>query len=318
MKFTIRDVACLLTALFALGCGDDGASDDMDMGATGPTDLGGGEPDLAPSERDAFTPPGGERFVLAAGDWSMPAGQEGYRCVRQTIDETILVHEFFPIAPVGTHHTVVTYTTTPSFPDGVTPCDAGTNDPDMIYGSGVGTEPLILPEGVAVEIPAGAQVLVNLHLYNTGRETLTGNSGIEVVTMPETLVEHRAEVILAGPLSFDIPAMTTGHVINGQCTMADDVTVFAVMPHMHQLGTAMTVEVGGDIIHEGSYTFDDQRYYAIDPPLPLAAGARVGVTCTYDNPTSSSVGFGDSSNQEMCFALLYRYPALGDSIFCPF
>ncbi len=318
MRFTIRGAALLLAALLAVGCGDDGGAMDEDMGPEGPTDLGGGEPDLAPTERDAFTPPGGERFVLAAGDWSMPGGQEGYRCVRQTIDETIFVHEFYPIAPEGTHHTVVTYTTSPSFPDGVTNCNAGTNDPDMIYGSGVGTEPLVLPEGVAVEIPAGAQILVNLHLYNTSADTLTGNSGIEVVTMPEALVENRAEVLLAGPLSFNIPAMTSGHVINGSCTMADDVTVFAVMPHMHQLGTSMTVEVGDDIIYEGTYTFDDQRYHDITPQLALGGGTRVDVTCTYDNPTSSSVGFGDSSDQEMCFALLYRYPALADGIFCPF
>jgi len=317
MRFTIRGAA-LLAALLAVGCGDDGGATDEDMGPEGPTDLGGGEPDLAPSERDAFTPPGGERFILAAGDWSMPAGQEGYRCVRQTIDETIFVHEFYPIAPNGTHHTVVTFTTTPAQPDGVVSCDAATNAPDMIYGSGVGTEPLILPEGVAVEIPAGSQILVNLHLFNTSTEDITGNSGIEVVTMPEALVENRAEVILAGPLSFNIPAMTSGHVIDGRCTMADDVTVFAVMPHMHQLGTAMRVEVGGELLFEGTYSFDDQRYHDIAPELNLSSGTRVDVSCTYDNPTSSTVGFGDSSNQEMCFALLYRYPALGEGIFCPF
>ncbi|NIR37192.1 MAG: hypothetical protein GWN73_15475, partial [Actinobacteria bacterium] len=200
---------------------------------------------------------------LAAGDWTMGAGQEGYRCVRETIDEPVLVHEFYPIAPEGTHHTVVTFDTTPSTPDGVTDCTATTNGPDMIYGSGVGTEPLILPEGVAVEIPAGAQVLVNLHLFNTGTEVLTGNSGIEVVTMPEALVENRAEVVLAGPADFSIPPMTSGHVVDGGCTFSGNATVFAVMPHMHQLGTAMTVETGGEILYEGTYSFDDQRYFDI-------------------------------------------------------
>jgi len=317
MKLGIRSSAWVFATLLAIGCGDDGSATGEDMGS-GPTDLGGADPDLAPPDRDAFVPPGGERIVLAAGDWTMPAGQEDYICVRQTIDRTILAHEFFPIAPEGTHHTVVTFDTTPSTPDGITPCAATTNAPDMIYGSGVGTEPLVLPDGVAVEIPAGAQVLVNLHLFNAGSEDISGNSGIEVVTYPEALVEHRAEVLLAGPVSFNIPAMTSGHVVSGGCTMQGDVNVFAVMPHMHQYGTAMTVEVDGDILFEGAYSFDEQRYYDVAPTRELSAGTRVGVTCTYDNPTTGSVGFGDSSNQEMCFALLYRYPALGDGVICPF
>lgn len=315
MRLNVRGGTLLLAALLVAACGDDGMATD-DPG--GPRDLGGAEPDLAPSERDAYTPPGGERFVLAAGDWSMPAGQEGYRCVRQTIDRTVFVHEFYPIAPNGTHHTVVTFNESPTMPDGVTPCSATTNAPDMIYGSGVGTEPLVLPEGVAVEIPAGSQILVNLHLYNTSSEDLTGNSGIEVVTMPEELVSNRAEVLLAGPISFSIPAMTSEYPVDGGCTMNDDVTVFAIMPHMHQYGTAMRVEVDGDVLYEGSYSFDDQRYFDVSPMRELSAGTRVGVHCEYDNPTSSSVGFGDSSNQEMCFALLYRYPALGDGVICPF
>ena len=322
MRRTMRSQALLVAMVLAgtLGaCGDDdGPTGDQDMGTTGPQDLGGTPPDLAPIERDAYVPPGGDRFVLAAGDWSMASGQEGYRCVRQTIEETIFVHEFYPIAPEGTHHTVVTFDTSPSFPDGVTPCFANTNAPDMIYGSGVGTEPLVLPEGVAVRIPAGAQILVNLHLFNVTDAELSGSSGIEVVTMAEETVVDEAEVLLAGPLAFNIPARTNGHVIQGGCTMADDVTVFAVMPHMHQLGTYMRVDVDGEVLYEGAYSFDEQRYYDIDPLRMLSAGTRVGVTCTYDNPTSSNVGFGDSSTQEMCFGLLYRYPALHDGIFCSF
>ncbi|MAQ18066.1 MAG: hypothetical protein CMN30_31975 [Sandaracinus sp.] len=315
-----RTVLLCLCALgaFAAGCGDDEPMGEPDMGTTGPMDLGGEEPDLAPTERDAFVPPGGDRFVLAAGDWTLPAGTEGYRCVRATIDETIFVHEFFPIAPLGTHHTVVTFDTTPSIPDGVEECNATTNAPDMIYGSGVGTDPLTLPDGVAVKIPAGSQILVNLHLFNASGEELTGNSGIEVVTYAEASVEHEAEVLLGGPVGFSIPARTEGHVIDGGCTMQDDVTIFGMMPHMHEYGVYMSVEAEGTTLFDGPYSFDNQKYRIFDEPLQVSAGTRVNVECTYDNPTDRSVGFGDSTLQEMCFALLYRYPALGDGVFCAF
>jgi hypothetical protein len=42
------------------------------------------------------------------------------------------------------------------------------------------------------------------------------------------------------------------------------------------------------------------------------------VTCSYNNTTGAAVGFGDSSDNEMCFAGMYRYPAANSSLFCPF
>ena len=57
-------------------------------------------------------------------------------------------------------------------------------------------------------------------------------------------------------------------------------------------------------------SFGYQKNYPLDPPVTVAAGESVLVECTYENPTSFPVTFGDSSKAEMCFAGLYRYPAL--------
>jgi len=32
------------------------------------------------------------------------------------------------------------------------------------------------------------------------------------------------------------------------------------------------------------------------------------LTCTFDNPLDHRVGFGESSNDEMCFFVLFYYP----------
>jgi Copper type II ascorbate-dependent monooxygenase, C-terminal domain len=37
-------------------------------------------------------------------------------------------------------------------------------------------------------------------------------------------------------------------------------------------------------------------------------GDQYGVTCTYDNTTSDTVSFGESSTDEMCFGVLYFWP----------
>ena len=52
--------------------------------------------------------------------------------------------------------------------------------------------------------------------------------------------------------------------------------------------------------------------------LSLPMGSRIDVTCTYNNNTNPPVNipFGDSSNQEMCFTGLYKYPAGGGLFQC--
>lgn len=286
---------------------------DVDAGGA---DAGAGEDAGDPAE-DAGAPDAGpETLELVGGDWTMPASEEGYICVRHTVDRTMYVHEFRPIAPLGTHHTVVTLVpgAAPET-DGISECSALTNGPDMIYGSGVGTEPLTLPDGVAIKIEAGTQVLLNLHLFNASEATITGHSGIEVTLLRPDQVEHEAQVVLAGEEGFRIPARSTEHEISGTCTMRGDTTVFAVMPHMHTFGTFMEVRTGGSvdrILHEDFYSFDDQRYTTFDP-LPLIEGDRIDVRCLFDNPSDRAIHWGDSTLSEMCYAVVYRYPAVPTS-----
>src|SRR5262245_55005688 len=86
---------------------------------------GGGKAD----ELGDAGPDGGVPYqTLVAGEWTMPAGEEGYRCVFKTIEKTTYVRAFRPIAPLGTHHTVLTVGAA-DHPDGVFPCQAAMNYP---------------------------------------------------------------------------------------------------------------------------------------------------------------------------------------------
>jgi hypothetical protein len=118
--------------------------------------------------------------TLLTGDWTIPAGTEDYACVRRTLTEDIYVRALQAINPLGTHHTFLTIGPS-SGPDGVTPCDFTVNHRQSIFGSGVGTNPIELPEGVAMKLTAGSQVLLNLHLFNTGTNELSGTSGTRIV-----------------------------------------------------------------------------------------------------------------------------------------
>jgi hypothetical protein len=256
--------------------------------------------------------------TLLTGEWTLAAGTERYVCARKTVTEDLIASGFEAINPPGTHHTLLTIGD-PSGPDGVSDCNAAENHPLSVFGSGVGTNLLSFPDGVAVKIEAGQQLLLNLHLFNFGKQDITGTSGTRIELMQEADVQSFAEGVLAGTTELDIPPNEEVTSI-GHCAMSHDVTVFAVAPHMHQLGVYMKVVAERDgeselVIHDSPYDFDAQLYYPIEP-LPLAAGERVRVECTHRNTTTAPVTFGDSSFAEMCFAGIYRYPANGSPFYC--
>jgi len=288
------------------------------LGACGSSDDPSGADAGNNPNVDASTNPGpdaapGEWQTLITGDWTMPSGEESYVCVRLTVQEDMWINQFEAINPEGTHHTVLTVGE-PNGEDGTFPCGAGTNSDAMIFGSGVGGDAVQLPNGVAMKVAAGQQLLLNLHLFNVSGSEINGISGTKIKTVPQSEVVHEAEAILAGPtISLNVPPGVSTQ--SGGCAMNGDVTIFAVGPHMHQLGIEMKVTAnstpeGTTVLHDDLYTFYEQRLYPITP-IQMNQGDMLNVDCKYNNTTGSNVTFGDSSNQEMCFATLYRYPARG-------
>lgn len=307
MKFSFVGPGLCALSLFA--CGSEGAP-----GATGIAGATTGAGGATSSGTTGSSGQGGnlpkEWKQLVSGDWSLESGTEGYVCVRVTVPEDTYIQAFRPIAPVGTHHTVLTRDDVG--PDETFDCGAATNGPNMIYGSGVGTGELKMPPGVAVKLEKGTQLLLNLHLFNPTGDALTGFSGVEYAPVAADEVEQLATGVLAGTTQLDIPAQAS-KTETGYCTMPADVSIFAIGPHMHQYGTHLKVTAetaaGDSVVFDEDYSFDDQRHYPLSPLLQMKAGERIRVDCTYKNTSSANVGFGDSSLQEMCFAGLFTYPA---------
>src|SRR5262249_18541592 len=109
--------------------------------------------------------------TLLTGEWTRSPGSEGYTCVRKENSEDIYVDAFDAINPLGTHHTLLTMGAATGT-DGTTDCTAADVHPLSVFGSGVGTNPLEFPKGVAVRIPQDTQLLLNLHLFNTSAHPL--------------------------------------------------------------------------------------------------------------------------------------------------
>ena len=294
-----------------VACGGGGGSNSDMMGDAPPVDA-------AP---DAFVPPEGYTRLIG-GTWMIPPGgtnPDRYICVRYTVPTDMYITNIQAQAPTGTHHTVLSISNgSTAGPDGQYNCSVSELGMVMLYASGVGTSPLDFPQGVSVKVAANTQIHLNLHLFNASDKTIMGESAIYVKSQP-TPTPTLAEMVFAGKFLFSIPNGSTNYNVTGGCTSNKNFTLFALWPHMHQLANHSKFELikGGtpQVLHDKAYTFAEQSYYLKSPEVQVASGDQIRVTCTYTNMTGQNVTFGDSSNKEMCFVGMYRYPAANAGLF---
>jgi hypothetical protein len=247
-------------------------------------------------------------------DWAMAGSAEGYRCKTFTIPEDVYVVEFDHQVPRGTHHVAfgVSDDTMVRVPDDVFACDVGGRGARALQPAGAGEDPIALPPGVAMPIPAGQQVFMNLHVFNANEEPLTGRSGVWVKTIPKEMVEQEAEVVLVGPLELDIPIGRSKTA--SSCAVRSDSTVYGIAPHMHFTGVharASVTNASGEetVLHDGPFDPYEHAYYALDG-LELKVGDKMNVECTFENTGDHPLKWGDSALEEMCFINFSVYPAL--------
>jgi len=299
----IRSIA-MTSALLALvtGCGSDATS---------------------PNENPAPAGSDGQFEELMAYDWTVDPGVEAYYCGYRTLTEDLYISDFRPLMPDGTHHVVLGYQA-PAREDGYVPavegvaptadvCTGVSFGDIFAFAATVGTQELSLPEGVAVKIPAGQQLVLGLHMLNSTAAPVTARSGLEVIRPDISAVTQEAEVIAAQNGQFSVPPGDS--TVTATCTMTGDTNIFAVMPHMHKTGVHMTTTAGpsgiGTTLLDRDYQFTEQNYTKLEAPLALKQGDQVLVQCNYSNPGSETLLFGESTTQnEMCITFLYRYPAL--------
>jgi hypothetical protein len=304
--------AILCCALLVACGGNGGGGDDDDVPNPDGNNV---EPD------SAVIPEGYVRLIGRTWELPTPTGSlpDVYRCARFTVPEDMYITNIIAQAPVGTHHTVLTFAGSngTSGPDGdQDDCDVGTLGRVMLYASGVGTSPLDFPEGVGVKVSAGQQLHLNLHLFNATDNPISGDTAI-LVKASSTPPPMEAEMVFAGAFVFQIqPGQTVSK--SGGCTANKPFNIFATWPHQHRLGThhKFTVTRGAEVttLHDDDYTFSEQNYYLASPEFAVQPGDNLQTTCTWMNDTNGTVGWGESSNKEMCFTGLYRYPALGEGI----
>jgi len=122
-------------------------------------------------------------------------------------------------------------------------------------------------------------------------------------------------ILLVNDSSVLLPPNTSDIEAGVDCVLPSSMdNVFGVWPHMHLLGEHIEVALGDGPVIATDWNFDQQKVY--ETGTSIAAGQSVRVRCLYDNPTDQQVSFGMSTNDEMCTAFLYYWPAVPGFAMC--
>lgn len=273
---------------------------------------GGGSGDMA-------LPPGATSERLISSDFMVAPGTEDYQCQRITMQKDVNIVRITPVSPLGVHHEVVAIDPSGQ-PDGVTlqskdskACPPIGTNWTTLFASGVNSNALQMPDKVALQVKAGQQIILNLHLFNATKDPIVSSAAIDVATVPDLTGYQLAANPFVGNINFTVPQ--GGGTIHGQCTVSNDTHLFAVFPHMHTTGTHIKITAGSTVVWDQDYDFTDQKigfapnWQAPQPIVDIAKGDSIGVDCTY-GAAGAGKRFGESTTDEMCFGISFIYPAI--------
>ncbi len=265
---------------------------------------------------DPPPPAGGQQ--LTSLEYTIQPGEEKYFCYtyRSPADAPRGITEVQPIQGEAVHHVALfqVFATDPE-PEGFFECNVlvKTNW-QPIWAGGAGGNGLVTPEGTGFIVEPDTQYLVQYHIQNGSDVAITERSAVNLRYAPAAGLIP-AGLYALGSFSLTIPAGAVGFQQITECASDREMNVFAAFPHMHKLGKSITLETGATAAEaqvayaKDPWVFGDQPMDPVD--IHVMPGDFLRSTCTWDNPGATDVSFGESSDDEMCFMVVFYYPFSG-------
>jgi hypothetical protein len=194
-----------------------------------------------------------------------------------------------------------------------------------LAGWAPGKAPRPLPEGVGRYLPAGADVLLQVHYHKSGKvEPDSTSIGLYFAKGPIDKLVRGAIVIPPRPSMLSrpelkIPADDANYRVAGTFTVAYDAHAIAVIPHMHWLGKDFLLSATrpdgskSTLIKVDRWDFNWQDTYEFNAPLALPQGTKLEMLAHFDNSASNPVNpnkppavvtWGEETTNEMCIGFL--------------
>jgi len=293
-----------------LACGGDGGGQSASTSASSAasSSSGGGQP--ATESLD---------LSLTTGEFDAPPG-DSFECFYfDTItDKEMSVSSAVGKQGPGGHHIVVYYTDIMR-KAGHHPCD----EAEMVSwhqiaatGNEAGNQGLIdLPEGLALHVPSGKQIVLQSHYINTTGVTAKVSDSVTVHGVLPSSVKAYVNQFVVTDAGFNVPPQgTLTHTTT--CTVKRDLDTVLLLGHMHEHGKHYTLE---RLVGDTAEAIYDQEWrpeytshppvvrHSMEQPLTLHPGDKLRQTCTWDNTTAAPLLFP----REMCVAFFYYFPDVG-------
>lgn len=192
------------------------------------------------------------------------------------------------------------------------------DDWEMVHAWAPGMDATYFPEGKGMKIEPGSQLVLQMHYFQSDTETHVDRS--KYLLRVATEVDTEIMLYPIGPYGYTIPAG------DAEYSRSDSfkntylpINVYGMFPHIHLLGKRYDAHVeradgGEECLARGEYDFDHQAFYMYDEPFTFEIGDTLTGGCTWDNSADNpnqyndppqDVSYGEGTNQEMCFFLIY-------------
>jgi hypothetical protein len=262
-------------------------------------------------------------LTFRTGEFEIPAG-DSFECFYTDTftDKELAVTSAKGNQGPGGHHIVAYWTDVTRDPQHH-PC----TDDEMVTwhqiagasGDG-GAEGLIgLPDGLAIKVPEGKQLVLQSHYINTTGAPMVVDDEVSLKTVQPDEVEEYANYFVVLDDQFEIPP-SAQHESRTICTLTRDFDVVLLLGHMHELGTSYKLEIldeagAAETLYEQAWEASYASHppvtnYSRAEPLRLTQGTRLRQTCNWNNDTPDVTLFP----REMCLAFFYYYPDAGELI----
>jgi hypothetical protein len=178
-------------------------------------------------------------------------------------------------------------------------------------GYAPGDLPTVLPEGTAKRIPAGSDLLFQVHYTPNGR-VRTDRSRVGMIFAKTKPTRQAYTIGIANP-DLMIPPERDNVAVSSAGLLTADARLVSFMPHMHLRGKDFkyTITRPGEapqvVLSVPAYDFGWQTYYVLSRPMDLPKGTRIDCEAHFDNSSnnpynpdpSKLVRWGEQTFEEM-------------------
>jgi uncharacterized protein (TIGR03437 family) len=188
-----------------------------------------------------------------------------------------------------------------------------------------GTTPAFLPDGIAMPLPKGSDLLLQTHFHLNGiQQTEKTVIGLYFGPAPaRTLTQVQVPAFFGIRANIDIPAGLADYKVRSSFTLPVDVDAVTVSSHMHYLGKEAKLTAtlpNGDVqilLWIRDWDFRWQGTYTFQNFLTLPKGTRLDGELVYDNSSNNPwnpnsppirVQWGEQSTDEMGSMILSVVP----------